>query len=59
MNNDITYETTIKRDDLEDLIDKHYTDSEITSFIIRLLEAREHTKFPEKLIATLELWLSG
>ena len=60
MNNNITFETSIKRDDLADMIAKDYTREELLNLIIYVLQTQgNEVQAAKQIAANLELFATG
>lgn len=60
MNNNITFETSIKRDDLADMIAKNYTREELLNLIIYVLQTQgNEVQAAKQIAANLELFATG
>lgn len=60
MNNDITFETSIKRDELAELIAKNYTREELLHLIIYVIQEQgNEVQTAKQIAANLELFATG
>lgn len=60
MNNDIIFETSIKRDDLADIIAKNYTREELLNLVIYVLQTQgNEVQGAKQIAANLELFATG
>ena len=60
MNNNISFETSINRDELADMIAKNYTREELLNLIIYVLETQgNEAQAAKEIAANLELFATG